>query len=265
MKISAIIVTYNKPDTLEVILASILNQKLIPDEVIIANDGSGQETADLISRFKKNFPVKLKHVWQEDKGFRAATIRNKAINESTGDCLIFSDGDLIFHPCFFYDFKKNLQEGVALIGSRVFLNNNYSEKILTNKKNQGRISFLSSGIEKNRLNSIRLPMFSKLFRQKDFSRKLRGGLLAVWKQDIIKINGWNEDFTGWGMEDTELLARLFHSGIKFRKMKVAGITYHLWHPILNRSKVKINDAMLTDCINKRLDWCNNGLVKGEKF
>ena len=107
MKITAIILTYNRPQALELILESILRQKTMPDEVIIADDGSGQETLNSIQKFKKILPLPLKHVWHEDKGFRIASIRNKAIKESTGDCLIFSDGDLIFHPNFFNDFKGN--------------------------------------------------------------------------------------------------------------------------------------------------------------
>ncbi|MFW5755209.1 MAG: glycosyltransferase, partial [Tangfeifania sp.] len=76
MKISLIIVTYNRPKALEVILKSILIQTEIPHEVIIADDGSGPETAKLIAKYRNVFPCKLKHVWQEDNGFRAAKIRN---------------------------------------------------------------------------------------------------------------------------------------------------------------------------------------------
>jgi glycosyltransferase involved in cell wall biosynthesis len=261
MKITAIILTYNRPQALELILVSILRQKTMPDEVIIADDGSGQETLNSILKFKKILPLPLKHVWHEDKGFRIASIRNKAIKESTGDCLIFSDGDLLFHPNFFNDFKRNLHPGNALIGSRVFLSQNYSCKLPEISNFKGTISFVSGNIEKNRLNSVRLPFLSNLIPYSTFSHKLRGGLLAVWKQDIVAVNGWNEDFTGWGKEDTELLARLYSYGIKFKKLKFAGITYHLWHPFESRSYVQSNEKLLTRSISQQLKWCNNGLNK----
>ena len=261
MKITAIILTYNRPEALEVILKSVLNQRLTPDEVIIADDGSENSTSDIISKYKTKLPCNLKHVWHKDRGFRGSKIRNKATKASTGDWLIFSDGDLVFHSSFFYDFKTNVLHGTALIGSRVFLSKQLSTKILETREFHG-VTFLSSDIDKNRLNSIRLPIISKLFRQKKLSPNLRGGLLAVEKRELIKINGWNEDFIGWGLEDTEIVARLYFSGIKLKKLKFAGITYHLWHPLSSRKNVSKNNLLLAKTIKNQSTWCENGLFKG---
>lgn len=264
MKITAIIVTYNRPDALEVILNSILRQSEFPHEVIIADDGSGEETAQLILKYEKSFPCKLKHVWQEDKGFRAAKIRNKAIKESTGDYLFFSDGDLFFHFRYFHDLRRNIKPGLALIGSRVFLKEEASKEILQ-VRNPENVSFISSKIEKNRLNGVRIPAISKLFPTKQFSENLRGGLLCVSKKDVVEVNGWNEDFTGWGKEDTEIVARLWFNGVKLKKLKFSGITYHLWHPHLSRQQITKNEELLSECIENKSVWCSNGLFKGEKF
>jgi len=265
MKITAVILTYNWPEALEIILLSILNQKSLPDEIIVADDGSEQETAELIVKYKTNFPIPLKHVWHEDKGFRIAKIRNHAVKESTGDCLIFSDGDLVFHPYFFSDFKRHLHLGKALIGSRVFLTQKHSHKLQTLSNFKGKISFVSGKIEKNRLNCVRFPFLSKIMPHSNFSIRLRGGLLAVWKKDIVAVNGWNEDFTGWGKEDTELLFRMSKYGVKFKKLKFSGITYHLWHPLESRKSIKNNDELLMKSIHQQLIWCSNGLIKSEKF
>ncbi|HKJ79955.1 MAG TPA: glycosyltransferase family 2 protein [Prolixibacteraceae bacterium] len=260
MRISVIIVTYNRSEALALILKSVSKQKSLPFEVIVADDGSGPETKVLVDNLQKSFPVPLKHVWHEDKGFRGAAIRNKAIKKSSGDCLLFSDGDLVFHPKFFYDFSRNMKPGKALIGSRVFIAQKASEDILL-KKTLPKVPFTSPIIEKNRLNAIRIPGISKLFPAKNFTITLRGGLLCAWKKDIIEINGWNEDFEGWGKEDTEIVARLSFKGIKLKKLKFAGITYHLWHKFLSRKKVPSNELLLTDCIIKHNKWCRNGLVK----
>lgn len=262
MKITAIIVTYNRPDALEVILNSILAQTEFPHEVIIADDGSDETTSLVISKYKNIFPCILKHVWQEDKGFRAARIRNKAINESTGEYFFFSDGDLFFHRRLFEDLKSNLKPGLALIGSRAFLKKETTDGILKKKKVE-KISFLSSKIEKNRLNAIRIPYISKMFPTQSFSERLRGGLLCVSKQDILAVNGWNEDFIGWGLEDTEIVARLWINGIKLKKLKFSGITYHLWHKHLSRQRINKNEELLSHCLENKISWCFNGLSKSE--
>lgn len=264
MKISLIIVTYNRPDALEVILNSILRQTEILHEVIIADDGSDEETSEVIIKYQKSFPCKLKHVWHKDKGFRAAKIRNKAIKKSTGDCLFFSDGDLFFHPRFFQDLKRNIEPGIALIGSRVFLKKEATAKMLNNRKPEN-ISFFSSKTERNRLNSLRFSFAAKMMPTVHFSEKLRGGLLCALKKEIVAVNGWNEDFEGWGKEDTELVARLWFNDIKLKKLKFAGITYHLWHPHLSRQRIDKNEKLLLECIENKSNWCKNGLIKDEKI
>ncbi|MGM0621573.1 MAG: glycosyltransferase, partial [Bacteroidota bacterium] len=162
MKISLIIVTYNRPDALSLILKSIEQQTVLPDDVIIADDGSTHKTEQLITNTKQSFPVPLLHVWQKDKGFRAAAIRNRAVRKSTGDYLIFSDGDLFFHPQFIYDFKKNARKNEALIGSRVFLSKRATQKRIQNNNYHPVFPLISNEVETNRINSVRLPLLNKL-------------------------------------------------------------------------------------------------------
>ncbi len=264
MKITAIIVTYDRPDALESILLSLTGQCVKPDEVIIADDGSGPDTEALIRSFINTVPFELKHIRQEKEGFRAAAIRNKAILQSTGDYLVFSDGDLVFHPSFIYDFKQRMAHGTACIGSRVFLTAGASEKIMRERCNEVKIPFWSQEIETNRLNGIRCPLASRLYPPVLYSGKLRGGLLGVSKSDLVSVNGWNESFRGWGLEDTELVLRLFNRGICLRKLKFSAISYHLWHPTASRELLGENRRLLQNCLEKRLTWCSNGLVKGER-
>jgi glycosyltransferase involved in cell wall biosynthesis len=264
MKISLIIVTYNRPEALSLILKSIEKQKVLPDEVVIADDGSEKETRETIHNYQNIFPVPLLHVWHEDKGFRAAAIRNRAIKSSSGDYLIFSDGDLFFHPCFIRDFKKNAKQGETLIGSRVFLKQSASAKRISNQNYKPIFfPFISSEIETNRLNAVRFPLINKLFKPLNYSSKLRGGLLGVWRKDISAVNGWNEEFSGWGLEDTELVARLFNNGLIFKKIKFQAITYHLWHEIQSREQVSVNQKLLDKTLQKKLNWCKKGLTCDE--
>ena len=89
---------------------------------------------------------------------------------------------------------------------------------------------------------------------------MRGGLLGVFRTDIGRVNGWNESFTGWGLEDTEVVARLFNSGIRFKKMKFAGLAYHLWHPEADRNSLGSNRELLQKTVNEKLSWCSQGIV-----
>lgn len=260
LKISAIIVTYNWPEALEMILKSILQQKVLPGEVVIADDGSGPETALLLKRYQENFPVPMKHVWHEDSGFRGSAIRNRAIRASTGNYLVFSDGDLLFHPLFFHDFAQRAEKNQASVGSRVFLTPEASVRILEEKNVPGQVSFFSGKIDRNRLNALRVPILSRIMPPVTFTPRLRGGLLGVWKQDLESVNGWNESFNGWGLEDTELVARLYHAGITLRKLKSAGITWHLSHPESSRGLLEHNRRLLQETIRGELSWCENGLT-----
>ncbi|NCB09593.1 MAG: glycosyltransferase [Bacteroidia bacterium] len=263
MKISLIIVTYNRPDALRIILKSIENQTILPNEVIIADDGSEEETRQLIQSIEKKFPVPLVHVWHEDRGFRAAAIRNRAIKASSGEYLIFSDGDLFFHPRFTEDFLKNICEGEALIGSRVFLTEKATRKRMKDNKFRRPLPLISLETESNRLNSVRFPFINQLLKPVNFSLNLRGGLLGTWKTDMVAINGWNEDFSGWGLEDTELVARLFNLGITLKKIKFQAITYHLWHPIQSREQVSFNQQLLDCTVKEKQIACKNGLTFSE--
>lgn len=258
MKISLIIVTYNRPGALSLILKSIEKQIILPDEVIIADDGSGSETQELMQKFQKNFPIHLLHVWHEDKGFRAAAIRNKAIKASSGDYLIFSDGDLFFHPRFIQDFKRNAKKGEAFIGSRTFLTHAASIKRISNQ-NCKPVFPLFSEIETNRLNAVRFPLVNKFFKPLKYSSKLRGGLLGVWRKDILAVNGWNEEFSGWGLEDTELVARLLNNEVILKKIKFQAVTYHLWHEIQSREQIFKNQKLLDRVVTENLRWCDKGL------
>jgi glycosyltransferase involved in cell wall biosynthesis len=261
MQISLIILTYNRPDTLELVLKSLNRQSVSPDEVIIADDGSGLETRELISRWQAQSKFRLVHVWHEDLGYRIAAIRNKATLESAGDYLIYSDGDLLLHPDFIYDFKKCRAPKTAWIGSRVMISKDETQRLFSGETNRLIWPVFAKGISGNRLNGLRAPCICSFFPPVNNTRHMRGGLLGVWKKDLLAVNGWNEEFTGWGMEDTELVTRLFYSGVTIRKLKFAGITWHLWHPVSDRKSLDKNKELLEHTIRNRLNWCEIGLEK----
>ena len=259
MRVSLIIATYNWPESLILALRSIEKQTIVPEEVIIADDGSTAETKEIIDKFQKDSDLNIIHSWQEDKGFRAAQSRNKAIVKSSGDYIILVDGDMILHPNFIQDHIKNAQANYFVQGSRVLLTEDKSEKILDSKRTS--FSFFSTGL-KNRKNAIRSNLLSKIFSsKKNYLKGVRSCNMAFFKDDCMKVNGFNEDFIGWGREDSEFAVRLLNSGINRKNVRFNMIQFHLWHKDTTRDSLGQNDATLHSAIDNHVNWCDNGISK----
>lgn len=230
--------TYNWPNALELLLLSIMNQTVLPDEVIIADDGSKEDTRALIEDFQKKFPVPLIHIWHDDIKNRKPRIMNQAIAKAQYDYIIEIDGDIIMNKHFIEDHLKFAQKGFYLFGSRV----NIQETLLTELFSKKIIdfNFFSKGIKK-RGRTIRIPFmmnFAKIVDKR--SSKLRGCNMSFWREDFIKINGFNEDLVGWGIDDSEMIERLHNIGIKGKRLKFAGIAYHIYHKEQSKSHIEIN-------------------------
>ena len=228
MKTTLLITTYNWPDALDITLLSVQNQVLKPSEIIIADDGSGIETLNLIKLWQSKSEIPIIHSWQEDIGFRLATSRNKAIVKSTGDYIIMIDGDLVLHQNFIKDHVKHSKKNQFVIGPRVLLNETYSFKLLHDKD----VSFSVPlrGILANKKNLINNNIFSNLFSyQTKSDKQVRGCNMACFKSDLININGFNEDFIGWGREDTELVNRLLNLNVSRKNIKFKCNTLHIFH------------------------------------
>ena len=160
MKTALIITTYNSPKTLALCLKSALAQTVLPDEIIVADDGSGNETKELINKFiQENKDQVIIHSYQEDRGFRAAASRNKAAFMSSCEYLIYVDGDMILHEHFVKDHIKNARKGLYLQGSRVLLKEGLTRDILKKMTFQ-KPSVLSRNI-KNNLNAVYSPFLGK--------------------------------------------------------------------------------------------------------
>jgi len=234
-KTSLIIATYNQPEFLRLAILSTWEQTHLPDEIIIADDGSREETAELVRKMKKESSVPIIHTWQADEGFRVGHARNNAAAVSTGEYLIFLDGDCYLNKHFVEDYLSFAEKGYFVCGRRVNIKAKRKEYIL--KTGDRRITFFSWGTTK-KFHAIRSNMLAKLH--------LPGGLLyqpgprgmasanfSVWREDYEKVNGFNERFAGYCGEDHELACRLDDVGIRIKKMVHLGIAYHFDHPLSN--------------------------------
>jgi glycosyltransferase involved in cell wall biosynthesis len=256
--VSLIVSTYNWPEALNLCLLSIGKQTLLPDEVIIADDGSTDETFKLIEKHKLNFPVPIIHVWQPDEGFQLSKIRNKAIVAASQEYIVQIDGDLILEKHFIKDHVTFRKENTFVSGSRVIMKKELSRRLMPLGKIE--VALTSKGLI-NRFNGLRLPLLSKYmenYRQEDIYY-LRGCNMAFWRSDLFKVNGYNEAFIGWGREDNEIGLRLINSGVKKRIIKFSAIVFHIFHQEKTRTGLSINDELLQLTATKNIMRCEKGL------
>lgn len=263
--VSLVITTYNWSQALKISLLSVIKQTIMPDQIIIADDGSGPNTKLLIDNLQSKFDNRLMHIWHEDIGFTRTIILNKAIREVTSDYIIQIDGDIILHPKFIEDHLNFSRPKSFASGSRAMVNKNVSKAILTHEITD--LSFLSSGIN-HRFNGFRFtPLIRLLGQPKMTISNLRGCNLAYWKKDFQRVNGYNEEITGWGREDSELAARFVNNGIAKRKLKCGGIQFHIHHLEASREDLPKNNAILQNVIDHKLNYCHRGyynLIDPEK-
>ena len=259
MLVSVIITTYNRPDALLLVLQSIESQTKLPEEVIIADDGSDDNTEKLITDYQESSSLSIIHSWQEDKGFRLAKSRNKAIAISNFEYIVLVDGDVILHPKFIQDHLDKAEPGYFVQGARVLLTQNRTRQALNNST--GNFSFLSRGI-RNRKNAIHSTYFSKLLsKKKNHIQGIKTCNMSFYKEDCLNINGFNNDFEGWGREDSEFAVRLLNSGINRKNVRFNIIQFHLWHKETARDSIGKNDATLHSSIDNHVNWCDNGISK----
>jgi len=248
---SLIITTYNWPAALDSVLQSVAEQYQQPYEVIIADDGSREDTLELVQQWQKKAPFKLLHVWQEDNGFQAARIRNKATLTATGNYIIFLDGDCLLRPDFIQKHIQLAQPGFFVAGNRALLSESFTPEVLAKQLNVG--SWPRSRFTQEQLNRswplryIPLGPLRKLGGDKWQGVKTCN--LAIWKEDLIAVNGLDESFIGWGYEDSELVIRLLRRGVKRLNGRLATTVLHLWHREHDRSQEQENWLRLQDVLN----------------
>ena len=263
MKISFIVLTYNRTEALLPVLRSLSVQCSKDHQVLIADDGSRAEHVKLLYDQCPAFQCQVLHIWHPDVGFTIAGARNLAVSYATGDYLVFLDGDCIPNSKFIVQHERLAEAGYFVNGSRVLLNESLSERVIKKELDlpSQSLSFWIHARLRKECNKIlyRLGWPRRLFRLKhDFKwRGIRGCNMAVWKHDFININGFDETFQGWGHEDADFVLRLSHLGIHRKNGFMATEVFHLWHPESKRDQESINK-------NRVMQRMKTGLILAEK-
>jgi glycosyltransferase involved in cell wall biosynthesis len=248
--ISVIVTTYDREDALDAVLSALSRQSDRGFEVVIADDGSRPTTAAVVERWRPRLGVPLSHVWQMNCGFRAAEIRNRAVLTCRGDYCIFLDGDCIAPPDFVAAHRKLAEPGWFVTGNRVLLSAALTAAVLGDDLRPEGWSTLGwigqrlrGGV--NRVAAVlRLPLGPLRKLQSRHWRGARSCNLAVWRADLERVDGFDACFTGWGREDSDLLIRLLHCGLRRKDGRFATGVIHLWHARLDRGQLAANDARL---------------------
>lgn len=234
--ISLMISTYNWKEALTLVLRSAAQQSQLPDEVIVADDGSREDTASLLHDCARDFPVPLRHVWQPDDGFRLARARNRGIAAARGDYLIQLDGDMIMHRHFVADHMRLARSGVFLQGTRIRTTEAETARLLAGGaphfgwsvdayyRKEGDRSTYHFG---RRHHTLRIPLLATLKARS--SGHPMGCNVSFWRKDLLDVNGYDERMVGYGSEDLELDQRLRQSGLRRSQIKFAALALHLEH------------------------------------
>ena len=257
--ISLLVTTYNWKDALLRVLEGAARQTRLPDEVIVADDGSRPDTAALVADVARGYPVPLRHAWQEDRGFRVARVRNLAIAAARGEYLLLLDGDMVPERRFVADHARAARPGCFVQGSRVLTGPGLRERML------GRAGLdptpFSAGIERRR-NALRSPALSRAWlalKPRSAPRGIKTCNQGWWRGDLVRLNGFDERMEGWGREDVELAWRAWHAGIACRQLRFSGLAWHLHHQERHSDGESANDRWLEDTLARRTTRCEQGL------
>ena len=257
--ISLLITTYNWEAALALVLASVARQSRLPDEVIVADDGSRAATAELLQRMAADFPVPLRHSWQPDDGFRAARSRNRAIAAASSEYLVMIDGDMVLHPHFVADHLAAAAPGAYVQGSRVLTSARFGERMLADPAM--RPGVFSTGIERRR-HTLRLPVLSHLYlriNRRTAPHAIKTCNQGWWRDDLLRLNGFDERMRGWGREDEELAWRAHHAGLGCRQLRFSALAFHLHHHERHHGGASANDGYLAQTRAERGVHCADGV------
>lgn len=275
--ISIILATYNWPQALELVLESLNAQTDKDFEVLIADDGSKTDTAQLITTFTKkaNFPIQ--HFWQEDLGFRKTAILNQAIKHAQGEYLVFLDGDCITQPDFVARHRGLAQSGYVITGSRILLGKRLTNDLIAPERNLKKRFFRSLGHSKflffvrrlvGQLNKC-APLWIKIpdNRWRVYPgfvwKRIKGCNMACWRADAVRIGGFDENMVGWGHEDADFVFRLQQSALKRKSGAWATEVLHLDHPVGDQSKAAANAAKVREKILEKGKAYDSDLIVGD--
>jgi len=274
MNLSVIVPTYNRPKALKLCLMSLAEQSLLPTEVLIADDGSSSETRDAVQEMQKLLKAffTIKHVWQEDIGFRKPRILNETVRQATGEYLVFIDGDCMAHRHFIRAHVEHSDPDAILGGKRVEIGRQLTEQLLKEGTVLNSFSprlILDSLAGNSRKAEEAIQIKNSLLRRLTHRDRITddgiwGCNFSLYKSLFMEINGCDEDFLDGSLEDNDLGIRVLNLGKQVRSVRGLAIVLHLWHPsswTFEGEKYHYNHQIIKLRIERKETFCKNGIKK----
>lgn len=259
LRLTLAITTYERPDALAAVLESVTRLRDLPDEIVVADDGSGPATRAVVERYAQRLSPPTLHVVQPHAGFRVARLRNLAIARASGDYIVFVDGDMVLHAQFIADHRAAARPRTFVQGVRIPLDRRRTAHVIANP--DASPTPLTPGLGKlRRLYALRAPRLGAVM------ARAANGFIAIkscnqgyWRSDLVDVNGFNEGIVGWGPEDKELAVRLVRAGVERRTLLFGGIAWHLHHAPASRDRAAVNLALLNATRASTAIRCERGL------
>lgn len=264
LEIAVVLTTYERPGHLARSLRSLALQTGVADqfEVIVADDGSQDNTAAIVQEFARtvNFPVQW--ITHPHDGFRVSLCRNDGVRSSRAPYFLFTDSDCIFPPDHLLKHLQARRPGIVRAGECIRLEREASERIDLAAIDSGAYRSLGSLKEWRRLKSKRIKDSYYFWINHACKPKLPGYNIAISRDDLEAVNGFDESFVGWGCEDDDIAFRLRRAGRRIASALGYTHAYHLWHPTDPSRPAKWNDGLNVSRLHymDRPIRCANGLV-----
>jgi glycosyltransferase involved in cell wall biosynthesis len=257
--LTLVITTWERPEALRAVLHSVLAQRDPPQQVVVADDGSGAATAGLVAGFAAQAPLPVHHAWQAHEGFRLTRLRNLAIAAASGDYLVFIDGDMVLHRDFVADHRRLARRGWYTQGVRIALDPSATAALLADP-------LRPPGAAAPGLGGLRRAYALHAPAAQPWMRRFANGFVAIkgcnqgfWRDDLVAADGFDETIEGWGPEDKELCARLGFAAVRRQTLLFGGIAWHLHHPPAARGRRAANERLLADTLATRRTRARRGL------
>jgi glycosyltransferase involved in cell wall biosynthesis len=256
MRIAVVVATYNRADVLRALLDGYLHQDDRDFGVIIADDGSGDEVRQVVENCRRTARFPVTHLWQENRGYRATVMRNRALAATEAEYLIFTDGDCVPPYDFVAQHRRLAERGYFLSGNRILLSKRFTARALRERLplhawDAPRWLAAWTRRDINRwLPLVRLPdgQFRRLTPQR--WKGVKTCNLSAWRHDLIAINGFDESYAGrWGLEDSDLTIRLIHAGIRHKSARFAAPVFHLWHEQADKRGFSENQQLIDELLS----------------
>jgi len=235
--LSVVVATYEQAPSLDAVLRALSDQSDVAFEIVVADDGSGPETARLVERWRSRFGGRLQYAFQPDEGYRLARVRNLGASLTSGELLVFMDGDVVPRRHFVRTLRRSGRAGWFVAGKRVMLSRDFSERALGARLRFHRWTAARWGLlhrsdadglealvprDRRRVGRTGLPEFVP-------HAGGYGFLLGVWRDDFERVNGYDMRYVGWGAEDVDMGVRLHRLGLRCGWAGPQSALFHLWH------------------------------------